>query len=375
MNLSILKYISKRSIYLYLTAIVVVGILFMSHFMLWYWVIFGLVSVVGFFHYLPKLALNWSRYSPALFEKKIFRTAFTIRVVYVVFSYLFYLGMTGEPFEFHAADVHFYDHMGEYGASLIGAGEFNLLQKFEPYAGLSFSDSGYPIYLSVVYFLTSNSILIARILKALLSALVCVLIYRLATRNFGESVGRLAAIFCLLMPNLIYYCGLHLKEMEMTFLVVFFIERTDLLLRKKRLDLKLFVITFVVGLSLFAFRTVLGAVAFLALFSALVLSSKRIVSLGKKIVFGFFIVILLGLSFSDRISKEVESIVDSGSTNQSTSMAWRAERKNGNTFAKYAAGAIFVPMIFTIPFPTIVETPDQENQRMIHGGIGQPHQI
>ena len=55
-------------------------------------------------------------------------------------------------------------------------------------------------------------------------------------------------------------------------------------------------------------------------------------------------------------------------SNQSNSMAWRAERKGGNEFAKYAGAAVFAPMIFTIPFPTLVETPNQENQRMIHGG-------
>lgn len=368
MNQSILTYISKRAINIYLAAVVAVGVLFMSHFMKWYWLMFGLVSVVGFFHFVPKLYSAWSRYSPTIFEKKLFRTALVIRVIYVIFSYLFYTEMTGEPFEFGAADAHFYNHMGEYGAYLIGNGEFNLLEKFTPYANLAFSDGGYPIYLSIIYFITFNSIIITRLIKAALGAWMCVLIYRVAKRNFGENVGRLAAIFCMLMPNLIYYCGLHVKEEEMVFFTVLFIERADLLLRQSKINVKLLLTVVVVGLSLFTFRTVLGAVAFLSLFSALVLSSKKIVSTGKKFILGLFVVILLGISFSDRISREVETLVESSSTNQSTSMAWRAEREGGNSFAKYAGAAVFAPMIFTIPFPTIVEIPDQEQQRMIHGG-------
>ena len=35
----------------------------------------------------------------------------------------------------------------------------------------------------------------------------------------------------------------------------------------------------------------------------------------------------------------------------------------GNAFAKYAGTAVFAPLIFTIPFPTMVNTPYQENQQ------------
>ena len=56
-----------------------------------------------------------------------------------------------------------------------------------------------------------------------------------------------------------------------------------------------------------------------------------------------------------------------GSTQQSN-MEWRSIRSGGNKFAKYAGATIFAPMIFTIPFPTMTETPGQENQKMIHGG-------
>lgn len=368
MNPLILKYISTKSITLYFAALFVVNVLFFQHAMKWYWFIFGAVSVVGFFKYAPILYRKFERYSPKLFEKTVFRTALIIRVAYVIFSYLFYVGMTGVPFEFHAADAHFYNHMGEYGASLIGQGEFNLWAKFEPYANLSFSDGGYPIYLSIIYFFTFNSIFIARIIKALLGAWICVLIYRLASRNFGESVARLAAIFCIVMPNLIYYCGLHVKEAEMVFLTVLFIERADLMLRQPKVDFRLLLTTVILGLSLFTFRAVLGAVAFLAIFTALVLSSKKIASLGKKFILGFFVILLLGVSIGNRISEEVNELLESSSTNQSNSLEFRAERKGGNSFAKYASSAVFAPLIFTIPFPTIVEVPNQEQQRMIHGG-------
>lgn len=368
MNPGIFKYISSKAILLYIAALSVVSVIYMQYSLKWYWIVIGLISVVGFFKYGSTLYVKWGKYSPKLFEKKLFRTALIIRVIYVIFSYFFYLGMTGEPFEFGAADAMFYDYLGQSGARQISQGIFNIYDALGGFGGLGVSDSGYATYLSFVYSLTSNSIFIVRILKAILSAWTCLLIYRLAVRNFGDSVGRMAAIFCMLMPNLIYYCGLHLKETEMVFLTVLFIERADFLLRLKKIDIKVLFTVLLVGTSLFTFRTVLGAVAFLALFSALVLSSKRIISAGKKVILGFFVVILLGISLGDRISQEVEQVWSSRADNQSKSMAWRAERKGGNSYAKYASAVVFAPMIFTIPFPTIIETEGQENQRMINGG-------
>jgi hypothetical protein len=41
---------------------------------------------------------------------------------------------------------------------------------------------------------------------------------------------------------------------------------------------------------------------------------------------------------------------------------------SGNRFANYAGAAVFAPLIFTIPFPTMVDPGFQEDMRLIHGG-------
>ena len=40
----------------------------------------------------------------------------------------------------------------------------------------------------------------------------------------------------------------------------------------------------------------------------------------------------------------------------------------GNSLAKYTGAAVFAPLIFTIPFPTMVDVGSQEDMRLIHGG-------
>jgi len=181
------------------------------------WWILGVGAVVGFFYYSNLLTRKWSEYPEKIFTKKIFQTALIVRIAWVVISYFLYLIMTGEPFEFSPGDSLFYDEMGRYGAGLMAHGQFpafTLHVKNMP-ADWLFPIMGYPLYLSVIYFLTGNSILIVRLVKAVLSTLTCVFVYRLAKRNFGEETGRIAAVLCMLMPNFIYYTGIHLKETEM----------------------------------------------------------------------------------------------------------------------------------------------------------------
>ena len=363
------KHFTSKAITLYLVVLVLVNIVFMNQFMpLVYWA-FGIVSVVAFFYFSNQFTRHWGNYSEKLFAKKLFRTALIIRIVYVVFSYYFYQAMTGVPFEFHAADVMFYNNMGEFGANQLLNGNFDLLTAFRTQdKGIAFSDSGYPYYLSIIYALTGNSILIARLFKALWSAWMCVLIYKLAARNFNESVARMAAIFCMLMPNLIYYCGIHLKETEMVFLAVFFLERADHLLRGKHYSFLSILPVMLIGGTLFTFRTALGATAMFALFTTVFLSSKRVMKMNKKIVLGIWVLVVIGYFIGGTIATEVEELWQNRQGNQETSMQWRATREGGNEFAKYASASVFAPMIFVIPFPTMVNTPGQENQRMIHGG-------
>lgn len=362
------KYIATKAIALYGILLLGISLVFMNYTMNPIWWIFGIVEVVGFFWGSYVCSRNWLKLSHKHFVRNIILVSFLLRVVYVLFSYFFYWEMTGTPFEFGAADVGFYNEMGRYGHRLLAKGDWNLLPAFDKYAGgIQLADSGYPIYLSFVYLLSDDSILFARLLKAVWSTWTVYLIYKTAQRNFGEPTARMAAVFMMLMPNFIYYCGLHLKETEMVFLVVLFIERADALLRAPKLKIFALMAVCVIGLVLMTFRTPLGVVAFMALGCSLLLSSGRLMGWTRRFVVGGLALAFLVTAFGAQLQEEVREVWE-GRTVQKANMEWRAEREGGNSLAKYAGAAVFAPMIFTIPFPTMVETPNQENQRMIHGG-------
>jgi len=359
------KYFTSKSIFLYLGVLVLCNIIFISHALPLIWWAFGIVEVISFFYFSNQLTRKWSTISPKKFIKNLFQTALFIRLVWVVFSYFFYNYMNGSPFEFEAGDSTGYHGEATWLADMIHNG--NILPYFEYIKG-RFSDMGYPFYLGWQYSITDKSILIARLLKALYGAFTCVLIYKLANRNFGDGVGRMAAIFCMLMPNLILYTGLHVKETEMLLLTVAFVERADAMFRNKKFNFIEIAPPVLLAGLLFFFRTVLGVTAFLAMFTTLLFTSTKILGFGKRIVLIVWTLAVVGYFIGGTISTEVESVWATRGTNQEMSMKMRASEVNGNTYAKYATGLAFAPVIFVIPFPTIVETPFQQNQKILNGG-------
>ncbi|MDO5340873.1 MAG: glycosyltransferase family 39 protein [Bacteroidia bacterium] len=334
--------------------------------MKYYYIIFGVICVVSFFHFSNTLPKKWEKIPEAFFGRRLFVTSFVIRVVWVFISAIFYLSVCGDLFDFLAYDVLFYHDGGLVGHQFLRNG--TLFKNIDVLTNNSdIDDSGYIVYLSFIYALTNDSIIITRLFKALWGAWTCLLIYKIASRNFGENTGRLAGIMCMLAPNLIYYCGLHLKEIEMVFIGTLFVERCDYLLRKKRLKAIETIVAVLVGLLMFFFRNALACVMCLAFLMAVVFSSRRIVSTGKKVIMGVLVALVLSVAIGDDIRTEIRTMIDSRDQ-QEADMKWRSEREGGNKFAVYAGKTVFAPLIFTIPFPTMIEVNTQDHQQMLNGG-------
>lgn len=355
------KYLSNRAIVAYIITLTIVGMLFWGYGLPFQFVVFGLVSVVVFFIFSTRLSVVWQRWSSEVFAKKIFFTALLIRLVYVVFIYFYYIWMTGEAHAFGAADELFYTYIGtlwhDYGFS-------NFAEEYPKYA--DFSDRGYGWWLAFENLLFGTGVLIPRLIKCLIDAFTCVLVYNLAKRNFEDTTARMAAIFCMLMPNFWYYCGVTLKETEMVFLTVLFVERTDYMLRQPKFRVKDWILPVLIAFVMFTFRTSLAAVLVIALLCSFIFASGRRLPTWKRIAYTLFFVIIMLLVVRVEIVQEVQEIWE-GRGDQAKDMEWRAEREGGNAFAKYAGAAVFAPLIFTIPLPTMVDLPMQENQMMLNG--------
>ena len=356
------KKISNTAIYLYLGALAAVTIFFIRHTMSLTFYIIGIVWVVGFFLLSSYCSIKWQTIPQKKLLRNLFLSALGLRWSWTIFAYIFYMYNTGAPFEFSAGDSIWYyeETMGNVHANIADIWRYLFVDS------KTISDSGYVLYLSLLSKITGYSILLPRLVNGIFSAVMVLLVYFLAKRNIGEEGGRMAAIFACFMPNLIFYCGLHLKETLMIFLLVAYLERADYLLRSKKYNVFTIAIPILLVVSLFTFRTVLGAAAVFAFATALVFTNTSIVGRGKRIMLIAWGVLAVTTLTGGVISNELQATWEDRGENQ---VAKRTHQTNkGNQWAKYATGTVMAPMMFVMPFPTMVDVDQQYNQQMISGG-------
>lgn len=355
------KTISDKGILTYVICILLVSLTFISHAMPIGWIVLGVLEVSLFFGLTSRFSKEWQLMPSKEFAFRVFWIALSLRVIWVLFSYYFYKIKTGIPFEFGAADAIGYHQE----AAWLASEKWAVVWDYLFLSRNGYSDSGYALYLTVLYKLVGPNILIARFLKTIYSSFTCVLLYRLSSRVINERVGRMSGLFAMLMPNLIVYCGLHVKETEMLLIIVAFLERTDQVLRSKHFSLWKILLPVLLSGVLFTLRTVLGAVSLLAFITAVVFSPDRIIKKGRRILVGGWVLITVVVLAGSTVMNEIEQYWNNRDLNQESKRTQQTLR--GNQWAKYATGSVMAPMIFVMPFSTMVDT-DQENQMIMHGG-------
>ena len=358
------KQLSYRAISVYLIALLVVSLVFIEHTMKLGYIIMGIILVSCFFLLTSYFSKGWRLKKEEDFIINLFALSILLRLIWVIVSYLYYSAVNGNPFEFSAADSMGYHAEAEWLASESWGTIFGYY--FGPLSR-GVSDAGYPLYLIVLYKLFGPSILLPRFIKAIISAITCLLIYKLASRSFGEETGRMAGIMAALMPNLIIYCGYHLKETEMLFLEVVFLERFDYLIRSAKARFLSVLLPTVAILIMFLFRTVLGASAIFAFVTTILVSSSPMMKKGWRrttlIAWGVLGVIAIG---GGRIASELEDYWEERDSNLDRRRTEQTIR--GNQWAQYATGPIMAPLALVLPFATMVDVDQQYGQQEKSGG-------
>lgn len=358
------RQISTRAFVTYLVALVIVSFAFTRHIMQPLYFILGITWVAGFFFFTNYWSKNWHKSNDNVVISRIFWIALTIRLIWVVCSYFYYIRVTGIPFEFATADALGYHEEAKW---LAGSSWRTAWRYYFGPESYGVSDVGYPLYLTCIYKLFGPQIIIPRIIKAFISSWTCVLVYKLSERTFGRDVARMAGIMMALMPNLVIYCGYHLKETEMLFLEVAFLERLDDLIRNPRARLINAVVASVLALSLFFFRTVLGAAAVFSAATTVLISNVPSMKKGwKRLALLSWGVLCLAITSGGTIANEIEGVWEEKDTNAIEKRQQQTSR--GNQWAQYATGTVMAPMVMVLPFSTMVEVDQQYSQEEKHSG-------
>lgn len=362
------KYFAQRSCLIYLIALVLVGLLWQNT-MPWYWIVLGIIEVACFFGFSHSISKQWITTKKKTVVKRLFWITLVIRIVWIFIYYWITMTLWNTPWEQPVGTSM--DSTGYFGeaAWLAGMIREHDISHYVTYIteGNHFSDMGYPVFLALWNLITNGSILLSRIPNAFFDACSVVFIYRLAKRNFGEQTARMAALFVLLMPTMIFYSGVTMKESLMVMLELWALERGDYFLHQKKVSWKdLLIMILIIGLTAM-FRTVLAWVLGLAFLCGLVLSSEKMMSKGKR----WSLFLLIGMAglmvFGGFLMSQAEELMGTYEESEGN-FEHRASRRGGNALVKDLSKAVFAPIIFTLPFPTMVDISYQQIQQIQNGG-------
>lgn len=341
----------------------------------------SILSVLLFFFASQELTRKYVWKSEKFFLKNVFWIGLVVHLLWVAYCYFYFNPDYYKTPYGDGADVEWYMPYGQAIAQWVKDGFSKSWGELISEWGAAVDDTGYPIWLAIIYLLTGTwgdfgETLVPMIIKCIISTYSAILIYHVAQRHYGEVVARITCVFIAFNPNMIYWCGTMFKECELVFLCCLFVNEMDKALGKNaKLTFKALLPASLVGMTFFLFRAALGLIAFAAVLAQVVFVSNRIMSAGKKVFAGIMVAIVLAIGMGDSLRTKIHETVDTvQSDQQQTNMKWRSERKDegsgrSNQFIKYAGAAVFAPLIFTIPFPTFnAASSSQVLQMMLSGG-------
>ena len=364
MGTKLLRHISILGVGVYLAALITISWVFKEYALQLKWVLWGCGEVLFFFVLTTVFYPRWKDDDSKRFRRKVFWTALGIRAIYAFLMCYYYYYQTGKAFEYGAADSFWYHTTGVYLSRFVRHGYIRYVFQYLRAYTMGFSDQGYTLWLTLIYTIFGRNLLTPRLLKALMGAYLCLVVYKLGSRTFGERTGRLAGVMCVFMPILIQICGIHTKEMEMIFLSILALERMDYLIRSKKYTIWNIVFPILLTALTFGFRTIIGMCLIFAFLVFIVSSSKDLVGKkGKIITVSVTVLVFLAFLFTG-VGREMKIIyrLKFGDLNA------QVEKYDALGFkhAELAHSKYLAPGAFVLPLAPMVEkAPD--NNKMIHG--------
>ena len=358
------KHFQWVGIGVYLLALLLVSVCFRPYAMKPLWMAWGICTVLFYFLLTYFFHSRWKGDEIKTFIKKVFWVAFGMRAVFVGAMMFYFYYQTGMSMEYGASDSLNYHFTASYLSDLAREGRLRELFGVLNGYTMGFSDQGYILYLTTIYTCFGKNILGPRLLKALMSAYMCVVIYKLASRSFGEKTGRLAAVMAVFLPQFIHYTGTYMKESEMVFLATLTLERMDYLIRSKRYTFWNIAFPILLIALMFGFRTVLSMILIVSFVLFLLCAEPGMISKKAKRIALIVVAAVVVFFFVTPIGWEMLIIVHLN-FGESNALVEKYQQL-GLKYAEYASYKYTAPGAFVLPLTNLVEVAN-ENQKMMNG--------
>ncbi|MBR4392167.1 MAG: glycosyltransferase family 39 protein [Bacteroidales bacterium] len=358
------RHFNLIGIALYGLALAIVSICFSHYALRPLWIAWGCGTVLFFFLCTYFCFQSWQKKPEKTFLRRVFWVALGLRAIHVTAILYYYYYQTGIGLEYQAADSLGYHRAAAYFSNLAREGRISEIFSILNANTMGFSDQGYVLYLTGIYTIFGKNILGPRLLKALMSAYMCVAIYKLTSRSIDNKTGRLAAVMAVFLPQFYHYNGTYLKETELIFVATLALERFDYLMRTRKHLAWNLILTLALTALTFGLRTIVGMILIGSYLIYVVFAEKELLSKKAKAI-TLAAVIATSLFFlATPIGKEMLIIFKVNFTESNYQVA--KYKYLGLKYADYANYKTMAPGAFVLPLTNLTEVAN-ENQKMMNG--------
>ena len=359
------RYFLQRAILVYFLSLLLCSIVFYQYVMTWYAFVAGITSIIVFYFLSVNWEKAWKNKDDKNFERNLFLSALLLRLCWVFLYWEFtnvYWDSPWEQPEGTKMDSYSYFYESLWAMDLLDNGLFEV---YLDWISVRLSDAGYPLLLMAFNKISGSSILFTRIPNTLFDAWTAVLVYRIAKRNFDKNTAQLASIYTVLMPMLIFFSGVTMKESVMLMLTMWSLNLGDIIIKSRRLNARIILSFALVAGLLFLFREVLLWVMLLAFFGSYALSSPRVKQASQRTIILILVVTAVLIVAGGAILQQYEGIEAQLAMTEDNFI----NRSKDNVLVKNLSKGMLFPFLFAIPFPTMVDVPGQYVQAIQNGGF------
>lgn len=318
--------------------------------------ILGYFIIIFFFVALNNYINKWVFLDDRIFYKKLFWHSLFYRLIFVILMYLITLLLDPQslPFEIGGGNDSVLYHTVGMDLSNCSFG-YNFIDILHYYFK-EVADWGFPIFTGIIYKVFGPYTLVIRVINCILGSLTVVYLSKMTKNIFSESSAQIAGIIAMLMPSLLWFCGMHLKETSMIFMVVCIFYHTTKIICGRKLILSSLALILLFSFFLFYFRTVLAALVILVVTVYFLLNFT-----GRKVnhlilIFSFLILLVAMFFLINRFKlyEDTHKYYEARKDQLELELNWNAD---AHPELKYDVGFI-KPFLLTgavlLPFPSFL---------------------
>lgn len=263
------------------------------------------------------------------------------------------------PFELAASDAYNYHKSGVIVADAIfeGRNVFDALSHFWK----NEADYGFSLWIGTLYIIFGKSVLAVKVFNTLVGSFTVVRIYQITKFAYGEKQARVAGVLTMLMPSLLWFTGIFLKETLLIFLIANIGYYTNQIIKTDRFRIPNTLIILALFGSIFFFRTVLVPLVLGCVLLQIVFHKTK--NKNYRIFAGFITLVLifgsLFVTYELSMDKHIESAIEASQDQFGTELD-KASADRGINYSVALVAPLLVSGAIITPFPSLLNFEERQ---------------